>query len=1164
MASPARRRELRPPAVGPIGTLVLLGAVALLLVPLPGAAEAPGSPATATSSSSVPLVPDPATTPLDLAAASLSAGAGPAAGAAWSCSAGASAAATCERASRGTGAIPRTFSRNWTNETSSLPTAPAAAYWTSMVYDAADRYVLLFGGTPSGGQTWTFQNGRWTQITAGTAPGARFASQMVYDIRDHYVLLFSGCLTGKSCIPWGLVDDTWTYQAGTWMNVTSTLSVSPPARRGAGIAYDISDQAVVLFGGEGATQDLGDTWEWANGTWSSVIAATAPQQRQGPAMDYDPNLGVVVLFGGEFGSGVDQDTWTFHRGVWTDITGTVPTAPSPRAYADLVVDPGDGVLLLFGGVGGTVISHYFNETWTFNGAAWVNLTSQLKPAPPARDLFSMVYDPGNGTLLLFGGHCVATPSCPTDFGDTWTYGGGPLHALATVSPTIVDRGQQPAVFLAGVNGGTPPYTFGWTFGDGGSGGGASASHIYNSTPGPETATLTVHDALGATIVATVVVEVAASFIAGSIVASPSTVDPGHSSTLSVAASGGAPPYAYTWNLLPPPCTSSNVSSFACAPTAPGFDGLSVIVEDSNGFSLTRLGGLTVAPVLADSILLTPGVVEPGQMVDLAATPAGGESPYSEAWAFDDGSAHATGPSAQHAYTMPGNYTVELWTNDSGGATNLTSAVVRVLPPLAGTPAASPGELDVGETVHLSLPFDNASAAASYTWKGLPRGCAGANASALACVPSTSGNATIVAIINDTDGASWTTRSLHLEVNPFPTVALVLSADEGPAPLRLSYTATASGGTGTIGWFVAFGDGSTSGAPSGTHAFLQAGVYTVRAWANDTTGASATTTSSVTVLQPLVVSLSFSSNNSAPGTSVTVSVATSGGGAVISYTWKLDGAALSDSEGFYSFTPTSPGHYVFSVEISDSYGEEANATAVLFIGTSGSSGGGGLPLGTGLALVAIVAVAVVALLFYVRLARKRGSTPSGAGTATAARSEAESPGAAVSVTPKPSAGKVVVDGALPAWPMVPITVVETPDPSVLWKIAASSGVDRPKMLILTTNLPAEISGAHGLVGAEVRQLSRTEGEDKVAPGDVDRIADLIETHMGKGTGRAVVIEGVERIVDAASLKNTRRLLQVAGDVAKSTRGSILFSLNPELLSLQERRQLEEGASTVLTT
>jgi len=81
----------------------------------------------------------------------------------------------------------------------------------------------------------------------------------------------------------------------------------------------------------------------------------------------------------------------------------------------------------------------------------------------------------------------------------------PLAASFTVSNPVTSG--RVASFTASASGGSPPYSFSWAFGDGGSATGSSATHTY-STGGSYTVTLTTQDSASRTIVVSKVVTVA--------------------------------------------------------------------------------------------------------------------------------------------------------------------------------------------------------------------------------------------------------------------------------------------------------------------------------------------------------------------------------------------------------------------------------------------------------------------------------------------------------------------------------------------------------------------------------------------------------------------------------------------------------------------------------
>src|SRR5438552_1644729 len=162
----------------------------------------------------------------------------------------------------------------WTNITLTGGPSPRGA--ASMAYDVVDGYVVLFGGfnlaAASGGgsslvllhDTWKFLSGVWTNITATPSPPPRDNGAITYDAADNYVLLFGGVGFG------GGLRDTWKFSSGVCTNVTSSSGPSPRATT---IAYDTADGYVFLFGWQtGSSSSGSDTWKCHVGSWSIFTA----------------------------------------------------------------------------------------------------------------------------------------------------------------------------------------------------------------------------------------------------------------------------------------------------------------------------------------------------------------------------------------------------------------------------------------------------------------------------------------------------------------------------------------------------------------------------------------------------------------------------------------------------------------------------------------------------------------------------------------------------------------------------------------------------------------------------------------------------------------------------------------------------------------------------
>jgi Galactose oxidase, central domain len=131
-------------------------------------------------------------------------------------------------------------------------------------------------------------------------------------------------------------------------------------------------------------------------TWVQIPTPNSPPARAAAAMAYDPVSRKVVLFGGYDASQYLQDTWTFDGTTWTQVSGRMPAA---RAASILVYDSVTRQLLLFGGFSGK----YLNDTWIWNGATskWTRAhTGHALPAVTGAMGFS---DPISGHADILGG-----------------------------------------------------------------------------------------------------------------------------------------------------------------------------------------------------------------------------------------------------------------------------------------------------------------------------------------------------------------------------------------------------------------------------------------------------------------------------------------------------------------------------------------------------------------------------------------------------------------------------------------------------------------------------------------------------------------------------------------------------------------------------------------
>jgi PKD repeat protein len=241
---------------------------------------------------------------------------------------------------------------------------------------------------------------------------------------------------------------------------------------------------------------------------------------------------------------------------------------------------------------------------------------------------------------------ISTPGVVAD-------AGGPY------SGTVCD----PVSFSGSASGGCPPYSYSWTFGDGGSGSGQFPSHQYTSDD-VYTATVTVTDDKGATDSDTASVTISTP----NLVADADGPYDGYTGIpvdFTGSASGGCTPFSYSWTFGDGGTSNQQNPSYTY--DDPGEYTVTLTVTDDKSDTDVDT---TTASILPSDLDVDAGGNYYGEVdvpIQFNGDVEHGIPPYSWDWDFGDGTSHAYEQNPTHTYTEPSppeGYIVTLYVSDS--------------------------------------------------------------------------------------------------------------------------------------------------------------------------------------------------------------------------------------------------------------------------------------------------------------------------------------------------------------------------------------------------------------------------------------------------------------------------------------------------------------------
>lgn len=517
-----------------------------------------------------------------------------------------------------------------------------------------------------------------------------------------------------------------------------------------------------------------------------------------------------------------------------------------------------------------------------------------------------------------------------------------LTTSFTFSPSSPHVAQQ-VTFTATASGGTTPYTFSWSFGDGTSGNGATVTHAYLSA-GSYTVALTAKDsgvpqqtanAQQSLTVTNPIAPLAASFSY-----SPSSPQIGQTVTFTASASGGTPGYVFSWNFGD--SSTGTGATVTHSYTAAGSFTVLLTVSDSGSPPqvATAQQPVTVTntppPALTASFTYSPSSPNAGQQITFSGSANGGTTPYSFNWNFGDGLS-GTGTTVSHAYSTGGTFTVILTVKDAGtpqqSATSQHTVTITNPPTLTASFNYNPSSPEIGQQITFTASASAGTAPYTFSWSfGDGSSTTGSTA---AHTYSSAGTFNVVLSVKDSGSPQQSASSQQsvTVTNPAPsplTSSFTYSPSSPNVGQTVSFTASASGGTQPYSYSWTFGDGATGTGATVTHTYSSAGAFTVTLTVKDSSSPQQTLTpqQSITVTSPpptLTTNFIYSPTSPQTGQQITFTGSASGGTSPYVFNWSF-GDSSTGTGARVTHAYSSAGTFTVILTVKDSSSSQQTTTS----------------------------------------------------------------------------------------------------------------------------------------------------------------------------------------------------------------------------------------------
>ncbi len=531
-------------------------------------------------------------------------------------------------------------------------------------YAAPGSYTVVLTATDDKGATSTAEKVVVVRSAAATAPADAYGAAVYAAGPDSYYRL------DEAAGATAAADSSGLGNAGTIRAGVTTGAPGAPAGAGTGATFDGSVGAVVIDPRRAAAPTTYSTELWfsTTSTRGGKLVGFGDGDGSGYSGAYDRHV-------------IMNPDGSLHFGTWTGQENRVDTAGgyNDGRWHHLVATQGPAGMALYVdgksvGTNPQTAAQGYTGSWRVGGdSGW---------GPLQNGFFDGSIDEVAFYSKVLGASTVADH-----------YAKGSAAAPANQAPTAAFTSTATALAAsfdastsADADGTVAGYA--WTFGDGATGTGATASHTY-AAAGTYQVTLVVTDDKGATGTVTKAVEVTAGTTppptptnqapTAAFTAAAKDLAVSVDGSTSADADGTVASYAWTFGDQGTATGKTATHTYAAAGTYK----VTLTVTDDKGATSSKSDDVVVtAPVVANqapTASFTSSVKDLAVGVDASASADADGTVASYAWDFGD-RVTATGRTASHTYAAAGTYPVTLVVTDDKGATSSVTRDVVVTAP----------------------------------------------------------------------------------------------------------------------------------------------------------------------------------------------------------------------------------------------------------------------------------------------------------------------------------------------------------------------------------------------------------------------------------------------------------------------------------------------------